>query len=52
MKSIQSKCAVVTGAAIGIGRAISLLLAENGAKVIVSDVNETAGKETVADIES
>ena len=48
MSSIKDKCAVVTGAGLGIGRATALILAENGAKVIVSDVNETTGKETVA----
>lgn len=50
MKSIKDKCAVVTGAAIGIGRAVALLLAENGAKVIVSDVNKEGGEKTVQDI--
>jgi len=50
MKSIKDKCAVVTGAAIGIGRAVALLLAENGAKVIVSDINEEGANKTVQDI--
>ena len=46
--SINEKCAVVTGAASGIGRATALILAKNGAKVIVSDVNEQGGLETIA----
>lgn len=50
MKSIKDQCAVVTGAAIGIGRAVALLLAENGAKVIVSDINKEGGEKTVKDI--
>ncbi|MEM6321021.1 MAG: glucose 1-dehydrogenase [Bacteroidota bacterium] len=51
MDSIKNKCAIVTGGATGIGRATSLLLGQHGAKVVVSDVNETIGKETVQLIE-
>ncbi len=47
MDSIKDKCAVVTGAASGIGQATAVLLAKNGAKVIVSDINEAAAEETV-----
>lgn len=39
--------AVVTGAASGIGRAAALLYAQNGAKVVVSDLDEAKGNETV-----
>ena len=48
MKSIQNECAVITGGATGIGRATAILLAQHGAKVIVSDFNDEKGKETVA----
>ena len=51
MNSIKDKCAVVTGAASGIGQATAVLLAKNGAKVIVSDINEAAAEETVKMIE-
>ncbi len=51
MDSIKNKCAVVTGAASGIGQATAILLAQHGAKVIVSDINETAAKATVDMIE-
>jgi len=51
MDSIKDKCAVVTGAAAGIGQATAILLAENGAKVVVSDINEAAANETVKLIE-
>ena len=43
--------AVVTGSARGIGKTIALALAESGAHVVVSDLNEEAGQETVADIQ-
>lgn len=46
-----NKVALVTAAGAGIGRAISLRLAAEGAAVIVSDVNDEAGRETVALIE-
>ncbi|MEB1807554.1 MAG: SDR family oxidoreductase [Bacillaceae bacterium] len=49
---VKDKVAVVTGGSSGIGRATALRLAEEGAKVVVSDVNEEAGKATVADIEA
>lgn len=52
MDSIKDKCAVVTGAASGIGQATAVLLAEHGAKVIVSDINEAAAQETVTMIEA
>ena len=42
---LEGKNAVVTGAGQGIGRAIALRLAEEGANVLISDVvEETAGK--------
>lgn len=37
-KSLQDKVIIVTGAGRGIGRAIALLLAEEGAKVVVNDI--------------
>jgi L-rhamnose 1-dehydrogenase len=44
---LQGKVAVVTGAARGIGRAIALRLAAEGARVAVVDVREAEGQETV-----
>src|SRR5260221_1839724 len=35
---VQDKVAIVTGAGRGIGRAIALMLAEEGAKVVVNDI--------------
>ncbi|CAN5386764.1 SDR family oxidoreductase [soil metagenome] len=42
---------VVTGAGSGLGRAVSLRLAADGARVVVSDISEEGGLETVAQIE-
>ena len=50
MSSLEGKVALVTGAASGIGRATSRLLAEKGARVVVADVNEAGGRETVDQI--
>lgn len=43
----ENKVALVTAAGAGIGRAIAEKLAAEGAKVVVSDVNDAAGTETV-----
>ena len=44
MGRVEGKVAIVTGAASGMGRADALLLAEEGARVVVTDVNETDGR--------
>ncbi|WP_374571877.1 SDR family NAD(P)-dependent oxidoreductase [Phenylobacterium sp.] len=48
---VQGKVAVVTGGASGIGRACAERLAEEGAIVVVTDVQDAKGAETVAAIE-
>lgn len=43
---LKDKVALVTGAASGIGRAVALVWAREGARVVVSDINEEQGRET------
>jgi len=50
MDRVKGKVAIVTGGASGIGRATCVLLAKEGAKVAVTDRNERAGREVVAEI--
>jgi NAD(P)-dependent dehydrogenase (short-subunit alcohol dehydrogenase family) len=47
---LNEKVAIVTGAGSGIGRAIALRYSEEGARVIVSDIDNAGGRETVAEI--
>ena len=50
--SLEDKVAIVTGAASGIGRGISMRLAEMGALVSVLDIDGQKGEETAAEIRS
>ncbi len=49
---LRNRTALVTGAASGIGRAVALAYAREGARVIVSDLSEEGGGETVRMIEN
>lgn len=44
---LKNKVALVTGAGSGIGRTTAEFYAKEGAKVVISDINEKGGKETV-----
>jgi NAD(P)-dependent dehydrogenase (short-subunit alcohol dehydrogenase family) len=48
---LEGKVALVTGAASGIGRAAAIAFAREGAKVVVSDVDQAGGEATVRTIE-
>ncbi|XP_027886887.1 15-hydroxyprostaglandin dehydrogenase [NAD(+)]-like [Xiphophorus couchianus] len=49
--ALVGKTAVVTGAAIGIGRALAEILLENGAKVALLDINEAAAERPLQALE-
>jgi NAD(P)-dependent dehydrogenase (short-subunit alcohol dehydrogenase family) len=52
MKLLENKVAIITGAGSGIGKAMSLLYAAEGAKIVVSDIDEKGGNETVSQIKT
>ena len=52
MKRVQDKVAIVTGGAVGIGRATCLALAKEGAKVAVTDLQDDDGRKVVEEIKN
>jgi len=49
---LQDKVALITGAGSGIGRESALRFAQEGAKIVVVDVNDAGGEETVAQVQA
>jgi len=49
---LANKVALITGAGSGIGRESALLFAKEGAQVVVCDVNEIGGQQTVEQIQA
>lgn len=47
---LQNKIALVTGAGSGFGRGIATRFAQEGAKVVIADINEQAAKKVARDI--
>lgn len=52
MKRVAGKIALVSGAASGLGEAIARLLAQEGATVVLADLNDAAGKRVLRDIKA
>lgn len=51
MDRVKNKVAIVTGGAVGLGRAQAQLLAKEGASVIVTDIKQAEGQQCVKEIE-
>jgi len=52
MMSLSNRVAIVTGSGQGIGREIALKLADLGASIVISDINEATAKEVAAEIQA
>ncbi|HET7040933.1 MAG TPA: SDR family NAD(P)-dependent oxidoreductase, partial [Gemmatimonadales bacterium] len=50
MDRLQGKVAIITGGGSGLGRAMALRFVAEGARVLVADIDEAGGQETVAAI--
>ena len=50
MARMKDKIAVITGSGKGLGEAMALLFSREGAKIVVFDIDERAGRETVEQI--
>jgi NAD(P)-dependent dehydrogenase (short-subunit alcohol dehydrogenase family) len=50
--SFRVKVVIVTGGALGIGRATALAFGREGASVTIADINEAAGRSTLAELEA
>ena len=50
MQIFTDKVAIITGASAGIGKATAIAFAQNGAKVVVADINQQDGEAVVNEI--
>ena len=48
---VKERVALITGSAMGLGKAFAQMLASEGAKVVINDVNEDLGLETAHELE-
>ena len=52
MKKLENKVAIVTGAGAGMGKAIAMLFAQQGAKVVAGDINPSRLDELAKEVKS
>ena len=52
MPAFDNKVVILTGGALGIGRACALAFAREGARVVIADINSAAGEEAIQAIEA
>ena len=50
MSKLEDKTAVITGGASGIGEATARLFVEQGAKVVISDIDDDLGKQLASEL--
>ena len=48
---LKDKVAVITGAASGIGKEIAIRFAQEGAKIVIADLDQNAAKATAAELD-
>ena len=51
MSRVEGKVALITGGAVGMGKAHAEALAREGAKIVIADRNEEAGQKTASQLQ-
>lgn len=51
MKKLEGKIAIITGGAGGIGKGMATAFVKEGARVVIIDLNEEAGNQTIKELQ-